>query len=187
MTPARRALPYLLGLALVAAAGLALYAMGRNPICECGYVQLWHGEVASSGNSQHLGDWYTPSHLIHGFVFFWLSGLVMPRAGFGWRLLAALAVEVGWEILENTDAVIDRYRATTISLDYYGDSVINSLADIGAMAAGFWLASRLPVGVTIALAVGFELWTTLAIRDGLILNVLMLVWPIEAVRVWQGG
>ncbi len=161
--------------------------MGRTPICTCGYVELWHGQVNSSGNSQHLSDWYSPSHIIHGFIFYWVLWLLLPKLSLGWRLVIATAVEAAWEIIENSPLIIDRYRAVTISLDYYGDSIINSVSDILMMVVGFLLASRLPVWLTIAIAVGFELLTTWLIRDGLALNVLMLVWPVDAVRVWQGG
>jgi hypothetical protein len=111
----------------------------------------------------------------------------VPNLSFGWRLLIATLVEVAWEIAENTDAVIERYREVTVSLDYFGDSVINSVADIGAMVLGFWLASRLPIWVTVTLALVFEAVTILWIRDGLALNVLMLLWPLDAVRDWQAG
>jgi len=172
---------------LVVAAALVLLAMGRAPICTCGYVELWHGEVNSPGNSQHLTDWYTPSHVIHGFIFYWLLWLGVPKLSFGWRLVIATAIEAAWEIVENSPWIIDRYRAVTISLDYYGDSVINSVMDVLAMMLGFWLASRLPVRLTVALAVAAEVATTLLIRDGLTLNVLMLLWPIPAIHDWQAG
>ena len=183
----RRALPYWLTAGVIVAAAIVLLALGRVPYCTCGYVKLWEGVVKSPGNSQHLSDWYTPSHLIHGFIFYWLAWLVAPKAPLGWRLLAATLVEAAWEILENSPLIIDRYRAVTISLDYYGDSVLNSVSDMLTMVVGFLLAARLPVWLTIAIAVGFEVLTTLLIRDGLALNVLMLVWPVAAVRAWQAG
>lgn len=183
----KRALPWLATLAIIALAALWLLWIGREPLCKCGYVKLWHGVVVSSENSQHLSDWYTPSHIIHGFLFFAALWLVARRLSFGWRLAIATAVEAAWELLENSDAVIERYRSVTISLDYYGDSVINAVADILAMALGFWLASRLPVWATVALALAFEAATIWLIRDGLALNVLMLVWPLDAVADWQAA
>lgn len=174
------------GLFLVLMAGTLLY-MGRVPICECGYVKLWHGETMSSENSQHLMDWYTPSHVLHGLIFYAALWAIAPRLSLGWRLSIATAVECLWEIIENGDAVIERYRAVTISLDYYGDSVINSVADVVAMWVGFALARVLPVWVSVAIVILSEVVVGYAIRDGLALNVLMLLYPIEAVMEWQAG
>ncbi|WP_096785241.1 DUF2585 domain-containing protein [Rhodobacter sp. CZR27] len=180
-------LPVIVTSATVLGAALILLAMGREPICTCGYVKLWHGETMSSGNSQHLSDWYTPSHLLHGLLFYAALVPLAGRLSFSWRLAVATLVEAVWEVVENSDAVIERYRAVTISLDYYGDSVLNSVSDILVMMAGFFAARVLPVRVSVALVLGFELLTAWTIRDGLALNVLMLLWPVEAVRVWQSG
>ena len=172
---------------IVSVAAATLFLMGRVPICKCGYVKLWHGVVVSSENSQHISDWYTPSHVIHGFAFYGLLWLAARRRPIGTRLIAATIIESGWEILENTPLIINRYREATIALDYYGDSVLNSACDILFMAIGFVLASRLRVWMSVAIVVFLELFVLWMIRDNLALNILMLVWPLDAVKRWQSG
>lgn len=179
--------PYYLSAALLVGTALWLLWIGQAPICKCGYVKLWHGPTLSSESSQHIADWYTPSHLLHGFLFFGALWLVARRLSFAWRLSIAMLVEGGWEILENSPLIIERYRAVTISLDYFGDAVVNSVADILAMVAGFCLARLIPVWASVAVVVGFEVLTAIVIRDGLALNILMLLWPLDWVLAWQAG
>jgi hypothetical protein len=168
-----------------------LFAMQRPPICPCGTIKLWHGVVQSSENSQHIADWYSFSHVIHGLLFYgaahllWRRWKVFDGAPTRWALPIAVVLEASWELLENSPVIINRYRAVTASFGYSGDSILNSMADIGWMALGFWLASKLPWKASVALAIAFELFTLAMIRDNLTLNVLMLVWPVEAIKTWQ--
>jgi hypothetical protein len=171
--------------AVLCVAALVLLAMGRPALCTCGTLDLW-GEVGPQ-QSQMLADWYSPSHLIHGLVFYWLLGLAVRGWSTERRFLAALVIEAAWEIAENTRQVIDRYREATMALGYSGDSIVNSLSDIAMMALGFLIARKAPVWVSIAIAVGLELLTLAVIRDNLFLNVWMLLWPTEAIRTWQAG
>ena len=178
---------WLIALAILVAAAAILLAMGRNPICSCGTVELWVGERDSAKTSQVLIDWYSLSHIVHGLLFYAVLWLVARRWPVEWRFLTALIVEASWEVTENTPMVIDRYRATTAALGYTGDSVINSLSDILMMALGFLLARKLPLWAAIALLIALELLPLFVIRDNLTLNIWTLIAPNAAVQAWQAG
>ena len=192
LVPGRTAI--LVSLGITIAAVVLLLAMDRPPICECGYVKLWHGLINDAGNSQHISDWYTPSHIIHGMIFYALGWWIFIKRGWGgaeaakkWGLPLAVFLEAAWEVLENTPMVIDRFRSVTANFGYSGDSVLNSFADIGWMSFGFWLALRLPVKWTVALAIIGEVVAGIVVRDGLTLNVIMLLFPIDAIAEWQAA
>ena len=170
---------------LLAAAATILWAMGRPPICTCGTVDLW-GQVGPE-QSQMLADWYSPSHFIHGLIFYAILWRFARRQPVGRRFLLSMVVESAWEILENSPMIIDRYREATMALGYSGDSILNSVSDIVMMVLGFLVARRLPVWASIALGIGFELLTLAIIRDNLTLNVWMLLAPTDFIREWQAG
>lgn len=185
MAQTTRVVVMIIAAALIVQAAV-LYAMGQPPICACGTVRLWAGTVLSPENSQQITDWYTPSHVIHGMLFFALGRLLFRR----WTsplftLALALGIEAAWELIENSPPVIARYREQALAQGYSGDSILNSVSDTLAMLAGFWIAARLPVRASIALALAAELFTGLMIRDNLTLNVVQLLAPNKAISAWQ--
>lgn len=172
---------------LLIATAAILLAMGRPPICTCGTVDLWVGQANSSKTSQMLSDWYSASHIVHGFLFYGALWLVFRRWPVERRFLAALSIEVAWEIVENTPMIINRYREATAALGYTGDSVLNSMSDIAMMGLGFFLARRLPLWASIAIVLVLELVPLFVIRDNLTLNIWMLLAPNDALKAWQSG
>ena len=172
-----------LGLATIA----ILFAMGRSAWCRCGTLRLSSWDIWSSHNSQHLLDPYFFSHLLHGILFcgflYWLPRIVAP----GWKFVLAVACECSWEILENSPLIIDRYRTATIALNYYGDSVANSICDLLACMLGYGIGLLLGLRKSVALVVTIELLMVVTIRDCLTLNIVMLVYPLEAIKQWQVG
>lgn len=177
----------LIAFVVVLATATILLAMGRPPICTCGTIDLWVASTTSAKTSQMLSDWYSPSHIVHGFLFYGFLWLVARRQPAGRRFLIALLIEAAWEIAENTPMIIDRYREATVAFGYTGDSVLNSVSDIAMMGVGFLAARRLPLWVSIVTVIALELVPLYVIRDNLTLNVWMLLAPNEAVRGWQAG
>lgn len=173
--------------AVVTATALIEYAQGRNLICTCGRVMVWFGDAWASGTSQHLLDPYSFTHLLHGFLLCWLILWILPRWGAGWQLWLAMTIECGWELLENSSFIIQRYRAQTAALGYAGDSVVNSVGDILICGLGFLLARKLGFRRSV---VGFalvEITLLFLYRDSLLLNIVMLLVPIKGLQTWQAG
>lgn len=175
----------ILGLLLAHAAFLSY--MGQPLMYEGGYIKLWHGVVISDENSQHLSDWYTLSHVIHGILFYAILALLFPRMPVALRLFLAIGIEMAWELFENTDMIINRYREQALAQGYFGDSIVNSVGDVIAVIFGFLLTWKLPKWFSVALVITLELLALYAIRDNLTLNIIQLIYPLDAIGQWQSG
>ncbi|MGI9068716.1 MAG: DUF2585 family protein [Pyrinomonadaceae bacterium] len=182
---ARKLGPWLSMVALFGATAVLLRVEGRLWICSCGTLLMWVGEVCSSNNSQHFFDPYSFTHVLHGFLFFWLIAWLVPRLDSSWQLVLAIVVEGAWEVFENTNFIIERYRTATAALGYNGDTVVNSLGDILCCTLGFMIARRLGFRRSLIAFVALEFVLLLWIRDSLLLEILMLVVPIDVIRTWQ--
>jgi hypothetical protein len=179
---------YLLSVAgLIALQAIVLYALGQPPICTCGTIRLWVGNVLGPENSQQIIDWYSFSHIIHGIGLYGLLWLIAPRTPVLLRLVLAVGLEVGWEILENTPFIIDRYRQQALAHNYFGDSIINSLSDTCFAIVGFLIGRFLPVRGSVGVAVTLELFVGVMIHDNLTLNIIQIIHPVPALSHWQAG
>ncbi|WP_344708875.1 DUF2585 family protein [Sphingomonas humi] len=177
--------PFLATFLVLLGAAAILWLMGRPLTYKGGLIQLW-GPVGPK-QSQMLLDWYSASHIVHGFLFYAILHVAAKRWKPGQKLLAATLVEAAWEIVENSPVIINRYREATIALGYRGDTVVNSVSDIVMMIAGFLLAARVPVWASVMIVLVLELIPLAIIRDNLTLNVWMLLAPNDAIRTWQAG
>lgn len=177
--------PALAVVASFIATAILLHLEGRLWICACGHIQVWSGQICSSDNSQHFLDPYSFTHVLHGFLFFWLIVLLVRRLAPGWQLALAVAVEAAWEVFENTNFIIDRYRSTTAALGYTGDTVVNSFGDIFCCLIGFVIARRLGLRRSLIVFAILELIMIVWIRDSLLLEILMLVFPVDPIKAWQ--
>jgi Protein of unknown function (DUF2585) len=173
--------------ALLIMQAVILHLEGHTLICPCGTLKLWHGITHSPENSQQIFDWYSFTHIVHGLALYFLIWLAWRNGPVAARLMVAVLIEGGWEVLENSQLVIDRYRAQTVWRGYYGDSIVNSISDTCMMILGFVLAWRLPVKAAVALVVIMEGALMVLIRDSLLLNIIMLIHPFEAIKAWQAA
>lgn len=181
--------PWLAIAAVLGATALLLHAEGRLWICSCGRLHLWAGDTCSAENSQQFLDPYSFTHVLHGVVYFWLITLfvrfVLQRLRSAWQLWLAVTVASLWELFENSPAIIQRYREATAALGYQGDTVVNSMGDILCCVAGFMIAQRLGLRRSLLAFFVTEIALLLWIRDSLLLEILMLVHPVGAIKLWQ--
>lgn len=186
-TTASRVRPLLLFACLLVVAVVYVRRLGRVWWCACWQWDPVSLVVNSMHNSQHLLDAYSLSHVLHGILFFGLLWPLRGRLSLGWRFAVAAAIEIGWEMAENSPLVIGRYRTATMALGYTGDSVVDSLGDVASFLVGFWVAKRPGLWWSAVIFVGVESLMLWWMRDNLTLNVLMLLWPVDAIRRWQSG
>ena len=180
-------LPLTTSALIIVMAAIILWAQGRVWWCQAGDFSPWAWDIWSTHNSQHLIDPYSFTHILHGVLEFWLIGLVFRKVPLAWRLVIAVMIEATWEVAENSAYIIERYRTVTLSLDYFGDSIINSLSDIFCCATGFVIAYKLKFWKSLTLFIATETILIFWIRDSLLINIVMLIYPIEAIRLWQMG
>ena len=178
---------FMVSMGVVAVTAGILYFMGRVIMSTSGALMLWVGDTGSAELSQQISDWYTASHFIHGILFFGLLYFFRKQLTVGTRLVIATVIESGWEILENSSIIIDRYRESTIAIGYTGDSILNSVSDIIFMIFGFFFTRYVPVWVAVLTVIVLEVLVGYLIRDNLLLNIIMLIYPMDAIKVWQGG
>jgi len=183
-----RLMPFAAAVAVTALMSLLLWSQGRIWWCKQGDWAIYiNAAWGSTHTSQHLLDPYVFTHILHGVAFFWIISLLLPKLGNEWRFLIATVAEAGWEILENSNFIIEKYRANTASFDYFGDSIVNSIADVAACGVGFWIAVKLGWWRSLAFFVLVEVFLILWIRDSLLINILMLIYPLDAIKHWQMG
>lgn len=177
----------LISLAIILLSATLLFSMGRSLWCDCGYIKLWDPTLNGPNDAQHFSDYYTFSHIIHGFAFFGILWLFARRLPIGLRYVFAVAIEEGWELFENSNFMIQRYRDITIANAYQGDSILNSTSNVLFMSLGFFLAWKLPIWASILIIIAMEVAVGYLIRDNLTLNIIMLLYPIQAIKKWQIG
>lgn len=182
---AERSWPALASVAALIMGALLLRAEGRSWVCACGRILIWAGDTCSANNSQQLLDPYSLTHVLHGFAYFWIITFAFTKLQPAWRLWLAITVGTAWEVFENTNFVIQRYRAETASLGYQGDTILNSFGDILCAVVGYMIARRIGLRRSLLAFVAVELVLLLWIKDSLLLQVLMLIRPVSAIKTWQ--
>ena len=177
--------PIVMTVLLVLLMALALWAEGRLLFCSCGEFEFWVGDTCSSRNSQQLFDPYSFTHILHGFLLFWLIAVAFKKLAPQWKLTLAVFLEALWEVFENTNFVINHYREETAALGYTGDTVVNSIGDLFCAIAGFLIARRLGWRRSVIAFLLLEVILFFWIRDSLLLQILMLIYPVNALKLWQ--